>query len=55
MLGLLRPDGHIAFRGPLDRPELLVEHGARIDGASAHGRADTRRHDSSRPRTMAAM
>jgi 3-(3-hydroxy-phenyl)propionate hydroxylase len=32
-LVLVRPDGHIAFRGPLDKPELLRAYCSRVFGA----------------------
>jgi DNA-binding transcriptional LysR family regulator len=32
-LVLVRPDGHIAFRGPLDKPELLRAYCGRVFGA----------------------
>ncbi|KQQ31067.1 FAD-binding monooxygenase [Duganella sp. Leaf126] len=32
-LVLVRPDGHIAFRGPLDRPDLLRAYCTRVFGA----------------------
>ena len=35
-LVLLRPDGHIAFRGPVERPELLTAYCERIFGSAPH-------------------
>ncbi|KAB7766496.1 FAD-dependent monooxygenase [Xanthomonas maliensis] len=34
-LALVRPDGHIAFRGPLDRPDLLRAYCERVFGPTA--------------------
>jgi 3-(3-hydroxy-phenyl)propionate hydroxylase len=33
-LMLVRPDGHLAFRGPADQPELLRQYCARVFGAA---------------------
>lgn len=39
-LVLVRPDGHIAFRGPLDRPELLRAYCIRVFGGDHARQAD---------------